>query len=208
MKHLERIRVNLQEYKALFIVVISVSALLVASPALHRLLVYPQTEFFTELWLLGPEQKAENYSFNITRNENYGVFLGIGNHLGQCAYYLVEVKFRNESMSAPNSFSRTPSSLPSLFNITVFVADKSVWEQFLTFSLDYEFNDSLSRVDFSSITLNDVKLGLNGLSSEWNSTTNRFYGNLIFELWIYNGSTGLLGYHERFVDLKLNMTAT
>jgi hypothetical protein len=208
MKQLERIQVKLQEYKVLFIVVISVSALLVASPALQRLLVYPQTEFFTELWLLGPEQKAENYPFNISRNENYGVFLGIGNHLGQCAYYVVEVKFRNESGSAPNSFNRTPSSLPSLFNIAVFVADKSVWEQFLMFSLDYEFNDSLSRVDFYSITLNDVKLGLNGLSSEWNSTTNRFYGNLIFELWIYNGSTGLFGYHERFVDLKFNMTAT
>jgi len=197
---------NLQQYRALLLIITGTLALIVASPALQRLLVYPQTEFFTEMWLLGPERKAENYPFNITRNENYGVFLGIGNHLGQCAYYVVEVKFRNESMSAPNRLTRTPSSLPSLFNITVFVADNSVWEQFLTFSLDYEFSDSLSRVDFYSITLNDVKLGLHGLSSEWNSTTSRFYGNLIFELWIYNESTGFFSYHERFVDLKLNMT--
>ena len=197
---------NIQEHKGLFIVIISVSALLIASPALQRLLVYPQTDFFTELWLLGPEQKAENYPFDITRNNNYGVYLGIGNHLGQCAYYVVEVKFRNESMSAPNRLERTPSSLPSLFNITVFVPDNSVWEQFLTFSLDYEFKPSFSRVDFYSLTLNDVTLSLNGLSSEWNFTTSRFYGNLIFELWIYNGSTGFFDYHERFVDLKLKMT--
>ena len=198
---------DLQQYKAIFIIATAVIALLVASPALQRLLVYPQTEFFTELWVLGPEQKAENYPFNITRNENYDVFLGIGNHLGQCAYYVVEVKFRNESMSAPSSLKGTPSSVSSLFNMTVFVADGSVWTQFLTFSLDYEFNAPFSRVDFYSLTLNGVKLGLDGLSSKWNFTASRFYGNLIFELWIYNGSTGFFNYHERFVDLKLNMTS-
>jgi hypothetical protein len=198
---------NLQEYKVLFIIVISVSALLVASPALQLLLVYPQTEFFTELWLLGPEQKAENYPFNITRNENYGVFLGIGNNLGQFTYYVVEVKFRNESMSAPDSFDRTPSNEPSLFSMTVFVADKEVLERRLTFSFDYGFDQALSRVEFNSLTLNGVTLNLHGLTSEWNATTSRFYGNLIFELWIYIDSIGSFTYHERFVDLKLNMTA-
>ncbi len=199
---------NLQGYKALLLVVIAVLALLAASPALQRLLVYPQTEFFTEMWLLGPGHTAENYPFNVTRNANYGVFLGIGNHLGQCAYYVVEVKFRNESMSAPNSFNRTPSSVPALYNMAVFVADKEVWEQRLTFSFDYQFDAALSRVEFNSMTLNDVTLNLGGLSSEWNANTSRFYGNLIFELWIYNESTSSFQYHERFVDLKLNMTST
>jgi hypothetical protein len=66
----------------------------------------------------------------------------------------------------------------------------------------------LSRVDFHSVTLNDVTLGLDGLSSEWNTTTNRFYSNLIFELWFYNTATNLFEYHQRFVDLKFNMTST
>ncbi len=195
---------GLKEFKVLFMVVIGVSALLVASPVLQRFLVYPRTEFFTEFWLLGPERNADNYPFNITRNEGYSVFLGLGNHLGHCAYYVVEVKFRNESMSAP--FERTPSSLPSLFNMAVFVADEEVLERRLTFSFDYEFDEAFSRVQFNSMTLNDVTLNLQGLTSEWNATTRRFYGNLIFELWIYNESAGL-SYHERFVDLKLNMTA-
>jgi hypothetical protein len=206
MKQLELIQVKLQKYKALFIVVISVSALLVASPALQRLLVYPQTEFFTEMWLLGPEHKAENYPFNITRNQNYDVFLGIGNNLGQCAYYAVEVKFRNETISAPDSFNMTPSSLTSLFNMTVFVADKETWEQRLTFSFDYGFSGAMSRVEFNSLALNNVTLDLYGLGSEWNATTSRFYGNLIFELWIYNGTLNSFQYHERFTDLKFNMT--
>src|SRR3972149_12090554 len=114
MRNPEQVQMNLQEYKILFLVIVSVSALLVASPALQRLLVYPQTEFFTELWLLGPEQKAENYPFNITRNENYNVFLGVANHLGHCAYYQIQVKFRNQTLSAADSFNRTPSSLQSL----------------------------------------------------------------------------------------------
>ena len=105
---------NLTQYKALFIVVTAVLALLVASPALQRVLVYPRTEFFTELSLLGPGHVAENYPYNITSGETYSVFLGVGNQLGSCAYYQVEVKFRNETQSAPDSFSRTASSLPSL----------------------------------------------------------------------------------------------
>jgi hypothetical protein len=198
--------VNLQVYKAIILVVTAVLALLAASPALQRLLVYPQTEFFTELWLLGPGHAAENYPVNLTNGVNYSVFLGIGNHLGQCAYYVVEVKFRNETMSAPNSFTRTPSSLPALYSMPVFVADKETWEQRLTFSFDYQFDAALSRAEFNSLTLNGVTLNLRGLSSEWNATTSRFYGNLIFELWIYSESASSFQYHARFVDLKFNMT--
>jgi uncharacterized membrane protein len=75
MRKSEQVQMNLQDYKILLLVIISVSALFVASPALQKLLTLPQTEFFTELWLLGPEHKGENYPFNITRNENYDVFL-------------------------------------------------------------------------------------------------------------------------------------
>ena len=84
--------------------VTAVLALLVASPALQQVLVYPRTEFFTELSLLGPWSMAENYPYNITNGENYSVFLGVANQLGSCAYYQVEVKFRNETQSAPDSF--------------------------------------------------------------------------------------------------------
>jgi hypothetical protein len=199
---------RLQQYKVFFIIVVVIAALFVSSPALQRLLVYPRTDFFTELWLLGPGHMGENYPFNITRNENYSVFLGIGNNLGQCEYYVVEVKFRNETMSAPDSFNRTASSLPSLYNMTVFVPDRQVWEQRLTFQFDYKFDANHSRVEFNSMTLNGVILNLPELYSSRNATTNIVYGNLIFELWIYNESTNLLDYHNRFVDLKFNMTSS
>ena len=198
---------NLDDYWVLFLVGTSVLALVVASPALSRLLVYPRTEYFSEMWLLGPDHRAEDYPFNVSRGQNYTVFLGVGDKLGYCAYYVVEVKFRNESMPAPSSFNRTSSSLSSLFNLTLVVADQTVWEEPLTFSFNYGLNESLLAVEFYSLTLNNVVLDLNGLSTGWNATRSRFYGNLVFELWLHDSASNLLVYHERYVDLKLNMTS-
>jgi hypothetical protein len=201
---------NLSEYKVLFMVVTAVVALFVASPMLSRVLMYPRTEFFSEMWLFGPNHKAEGYPHNISRGQNYTVFLGIGNQLGFCAYYVVEVKFRNETQSAPSSLgpieNRTPSSLPSLFNITAFVADEQNWELPLAFSFDYEVSLDKSQVIFRNLTLNNEILGLEGYSTAWNSMRTIFFDNLMFELWIYNAQATVLSYHGRFVDLKFNMT--
>ncbi len=199
---------NLQEYKAFFLVVTGILSLLVASPALQRLLVFPQTEFFSELWILGPNHSAENYPFNITRNHGYSVFLGVGNHLGYAAYYLIEVKFRNQTQPAANSSSRTSSSLPSLYNITAFVADKGEWEYPLTFSFDYDLNTTLSRIEFYSLKLNDALLDINNYTATWDPENNGFFGNLFFELWIFNATTRSFQYHERFVSLRFNMTSS
>jgi hypothetical protein len=138
------------------------------------------------------------------------VFLGIGNQLGYCAYYVVEVKFRNETQSAPTSFgpieNRTPSSLLSLFNITAFVADEQDWELPITFSVNY-VSENKSQIVFQSLTVNDDVLSLEGYTTTWNATRSIFFGNLIFELWIYNAQATILSYHGRFVDLKFNMTS-
>jgi hypothetical protein len=200
---------NIREHRVLFMAVTGILALLVASPALSRLLVYPRTEFFTEMWLLGPNHKAEDYPFDVSSGQNYSVFLGIGNHLGYCAYYLVEVKFRNSTQSAPYDFgllsNRTPSSLLSLYNITAFVTDGGTWEMPLTFSFDYTGTTS-STVQMRSLTLNNVNLNMSGSTIAWNLTTRTFSGFLFFELWICNRTTGVFQYNQRDVSLTLNMT--
>jgi len=197
---------NLSEFRVLFVAVVGILALLMASPALGRLLVLPKTEFFTEFWILDSNHMAENYPFNVMRTANYSVFLGLGNRLGYAAYYLVEVKFRNQSQSAPNSFNRTSSSLPSLFNITAFVADEAIWEYPLVFSFDYMYNEALSRVEFSSLNLNDFRLDITDYRVERDLNTGGFLGSLFFELWIYDATANDFGYHERSVGLWLNMT--
>ena len=197
---------DLQQYKAVFLAVTAVLALAVASPALQRVLVYPQTEFFTELWLLGPERMAEDYPYNITRGETYGAFLDIVNHLGEAAYYSVQVKFRNQFQSAPDSFNRTPSSLPPLYIVNAFLADSASWELPITFSFDYSYNSAVSRIDFSRLRFNDASLSLNGYSTSWDSDRNVYFGNLIFEIWLYNSTISDFQYHERYVDLKFSFT--
>jgi len=198
--------VNLREYETILLVVTAIIALLVASPALQRLLVYPQTDFFTEMWLLGPEHTAENYPSNITLNENYKVFLGASNHLGHCAYYVVQVKFRTLNQSAPDTFARTPSSLPPLYSFNFVVADKEAWGSPVTFAFDFSYDENNLQVNFDRMILNGAALNLNGYSAAWDNESSRFFGNLIFELWIYNDTVGGLKYHERYTDLKFNMT--
>lgn len=200
---------SLDDYKVVFSAVVLILALLVASPAIRRLLVLPRTEFFSELWMLGPDHQAENYPYNISRNHNYTVFLGIGNHLGRCSYYLVEVKFHGKSQygseNLDSSFNGS-SPLPSLYNITAFASSEGVWERPLTFSFDYAYNVTLSLVRFYSLTLNSIKLAMTNYQTTWNQSTKEFYGNLFFELWLYNVTTSSFQFHGRYVNLRLNMT--
>jgi len=185
---------------------VGVLALLVASPVLSRLLVYPRTEFFTELWLLGPGHMAEDYPYKVSRYENHSIFLGIGNRLGHLAYYSIAVKFRNQTQPAVDTFNRAHSSLPALYNISVFVPDGKVLELPLRFSLNCSYNDALSRIEFFILTLNGVLLGLTDCTTTWDSDRNGFMGNLFFEAWIYSDTVSDFRYYERFVNLRLNMT--
>ena len=74
-----------------------------------------------------------------------------------------------------------------------------------TFEMRAE-NITLLQAKFNTLSFNGEALSLQGYTSDWNSKTNSFFGNLIFEVWIYNGTAGVFQYHERYVDLKLNMT--
>jgi uncharacterized membrane protein len=209
---------NLLKHKALFLVIVGISALIVASPALQKLLVYPQTEYFTEMWLLDASNHTQAYPHNITKNFNYEINLGLANHLGTVSYYQVMIKFRNETQLEGNPFNRTYSTQPSLYNITAIVADKETWELPLTFAFDYtsqsvtnppvndQPSENSTQVNYLNLKLNDVTLNLQGYSSAWNSTSNEHKGSLIFELWIYNSTIQDFQYHQRFLALRLNMT--
>jgi hypothetical protein len=76
----------------------------------------------------------------------------------------------------------------------------------LTFSFDYGYNETLSQVEFYSLTLNGVALDLNGYEVVWDSSRKGFFVNLFFELWIYNDDLSGFQYHGRFGGLRLNMT--
>ena len=196
---------GLQQYRALLLIITAVSALFIASPALQQLVFFPQTDFFTELSLFGSYNNA-TYPSNVTAGDNYRLYLNVDNHLGSCSYYVIEMKFRNQTQSAPDSFNHTSSDLPSLGNITFFVADKKSLQLPIDISFQYTIDRNITnQLDMQNITLNGAALNTKSTTIAWNSEKKGFYGNLFFELWIYNDTTNALQYHQRYVSLWLKM---
>jgi len=196
---------NFQDYRTLFQVGSLAFVLLAASPALSLIVSFPRGgESFSELWLLGPNHMAEDYPFNVQAGESYSLFLGVGNHLGHSAYYLVCAKFRNQTQPLPNASGSEPSSLSSIYEFQFFLADGDVWETPVTFAIPGASIQGDSVV-VESVSVNDRILQVD-CSSAWDSEYSGFYFQLFFELWLYNSTRSSFQFHDRFVGIWLNMT--
>jgi len=196
---------SLGEHRSLFTGAVGLLLFLAISPMLGRFLSLPRTELFTEFWILGPNQRAQSYPFNITLRRQYRLFLGIRNRLGSTSYYKVAVKLSNHTSSRLDSDSS--SEFPANFNKTFFVADEDAVEHLITFSFDYELNQPQFQIDIKTFTLNEVVIDMSGQNLSWDSEMRGFMGCLRFELWIYNQTSRAFEYHNRFLSLTLNFTA-
>jgi hypothetical protein len=195
---------KLDDYKVVFASVGLIGVLLFASPTLSLVLRLPGSERFSELWVLGPGRMAEDFPFNVSAGSTYSVFLGVGNHMGESEYYRVVVKFRNSSEPLPNATEGVASSLPVLYAYNVFLSDGQVWEGALNFSFsDVVFGQNVSSV--GRMRVNDAWVNVDK-SAVWDETSNGFYYELFFELWIYNVEAGVFQYHNRYCGIWLNMT--
>ena len=195
----------LRRYKSLILIVCLAAALLVASPALQQLVSLPKTDDLTEFWLLGPNHNGV-YPSNVTADQNYRLYLGTSNHLGSCAYYVVEIKFANQTQSSPDSFNHTSSTQPALSSLTYFVAQNESYEVPLDISLQYQANDkNPALVDMKGVTVNGEELSLNTTSVAFDISKGGFFGNLIFELYLYNQTTNNMEYNQRYLNLWLKL---
>lgn len=186
----------------MFVIVVTITTLFVASPAVQSFLFFPQTDFFTEFWILGSDQTTKTFPSTITSNHNYRLFLGIGNDLGSCGYYMIQMKFYAPSLE-DFSIYECNSSSRFLYVMNVFVADKQTVLLPIDFSFDYTVTDST--IDFNHLLLNEDVVDLRGYSIAWNHPGQNFYGKLVFELYLYNSTLDCFEYHERYVDLGLNL---
>ena len=158
------------------------------------------------LYLLGPERMAENYPYDIAVGKSYSVYVGVGNQLGSLAYYVLYVKFGNQSDLLPNPTLGTPSSLSPLYEYRFSIPDSMNWERLLSFSV---FNAAIQGNDsqINTLKINDVTFNVNKFAM-WNSNSTTFAYHLFFELWIFNVQTGSVEFNNRFVNLQLNLTRT
>lgn len=195
---------NLEDYRTVFAVSGLILILVASAPTLSLVLPFSGGERFSELWVLGPNRMAEDYPFNVVNDTVYNVFLGVGNHMGSSAYYMVYVKFRNQSEPLPNATAGTPSPLSPLYEYRVFLRDGKTWETPLTFSFSgVSFFENQSFVE--SFTVNDVVFSVGKLAL-WDGDNNGFYFQVFMELWIYNAGSDAFWFHNRFVGIWLNMT--
>jgi len=195
---------KLDEFRILFVVAGLILILVAASPALSLVSLPRSGERFSELWLLGPEHKAENYPFNVRNMTQYLIYVGVGNQLGELTCYAVYVKFRNQTQQLPNSTTSEPSPLPPLYEFRFFLSDGKLWEAPLTFAIEYV----LLQQNFSivqSVSINGMVFPVN-CASTWDSDRNGFYYQVFFELWLYDDKD--FQCHNRFVGLWLNMTGS
>ncbi len=190
---------KLDEIRILFLVAGLILILTAASPALTLISLPKSGERFSELWLLGPEHKAEDYPSNVRVNEQYSIYVGVGNQLHELQYYAVYVKFCNRTQQLPNSTTSEPSPLPPLYEFRFFLSDGKVWEASLTFAI--EGNSSFVQ----NISINGMIFPVN-CTSTWDSDRNGFYYQMFFELWLYNMASSSFQYHNRFVRIWLNAT--
>ena len=196
---------NLEEYRTVFATCSLVLILIAAAPTLGLIVPFPSgSERFSELWLLGPNHMAEGYPFNVCVGEEYSVFVGVGNHMGCSEYYMVYVKFRNQTQCLPDISNSKSSPLPPLYEFQFFVADGESWESLLMFKI-LDASVGFDSVFVGNVSINGVAFSVNSLSI-WDSENNGFYYQLFFELWIYDDVSSSLRYHNRFVGLWLNMT--
>ncbi len=195
---------NLEDYRTVFAVSGLILILVASAPTLSLVLPLSGGECFSELWILGPNHMAEDYPFNVVNDTVYNVFLGIGNHMGSSAYYMVYVKFRNQSEPLSNATAGMPSLLSPLYECRVFLRDGKTWEAPLTFSFSgVSFFENQSFVE--SLVINDVVFSVGKLAL-WDGGNNGFYYQVFVELWIYNAGFDAFEFHNRFVGIWLNMT--
>ena len=198
---------NFKDYRTVFIASSLVLMLIAASPTLGLIIQFPSNaERFSELWVLGPDHSAKNYPFNVRVNESNSVFVGVNNHLGALSYYLIYVKFRNQTQPLPNATASEPSLLPPIFEFRAFVKDNEAWEAHVTFIIsDVSLhNDSMS---VNRMIINGKTLAFNSFA-KFDAERNGFYYELLFELWLYDQGSRILTFNRRFVGIWLNVTAS
>ena len=194
---------QLEHYRTIFIAIGLIGILLFASPTISLLVPAPADQRFSELYLLGPNRMLENFPYNIFVGQNYSLYVGVGNHLGTAAYYTIYVKLLNQTDLIPNAISGISSSLPPIYEYTFFLTSEGNWEEPLVFSVsEASINGNQSII--SQLLINNVAFNVNKYSIKDTNSTGFYYG-LLCELWVYNATTNSVQFHNRIVNLGLNL---
>ena len=198
---------NLEQYRALFIITTLGLALIPAYPLVGELFSFRGSGFesFSEFWLLGSNHMADGYPFNVRNREEYQIIVGVFNHMSTSEYYKILVKLSNSSELLPNIDQGEPSFLPSLYEFRFFIDNNMLQELVVTFSFN-NFTVEKDVLVIGEVMIDDAEL-LVDASTVWNSEENGNFFHLFFELWRYDIENNKFKYENQFVGLWLNIEA-
>jgi hypothetical protein len=196
---------DISKYKILYIITVGLLSTLIVSPTIIDAFLVPGNQEFTQLYILSQEHDSQNYPHIIHSELHYNLTLGIDNHLGYTAFYLVQLKLRNETQPTADRFAGTPSKLKSIYNYTAIIINQATWEKPLDISFSYIINSQINKVLLTQMTINKMTINVSNFQSTWNPTTKEYLINLLLELWLYNIDTQTFQYNQHFLSLNLNM---
>jgi uncharacterized membrane protein len=196
---------KLNAYRFLFATVGLIGVLLISIPSLETAIRIPEGEQFSELYLLGPKQTADDYPFNIAAIQNYSIYVGVGNNLGSSTYYLLKIKLQNQTDLMPNANSGEPSPIQTLYEYHLSIQNHQSSRLPLTFAVS-EVSTTLNQTLISKLTINGDVFNVDKPAA-WDANNAMFTYNLVIELWLYNPQSNSFLYNNRFVFLPLNFTA-
>jgi hypothetical protein len=197
-------KLNLGEYKVIFAIITAGLLLLSITPALSVYVSIPDnTNRFSQLWVLGPTHHMDLYPLLVNTSDQYQLFLGVSDQIHTSGYYMVNVKFRNETQSAPTTSNSTPSAMPTLYPYRVFLTNGGYWETNFTFSIA---NTTIvgEFMTVGDITINGVDFPVNSVVA-WDSQNAGFYYQIFFELWQFNPTTNTFQYDNQSVWLWIKI---
>jgi uncharacterized membrane protein len=180
-------------------------ALVIASPLIEQYVSAPKTEPLTEFFVLGPYHNA-TYPYNLTSGDVYPLYLTVDNQLGTQARYKIEMKFRDQNQSGPDSFNHTQSSLQPLTDFTFEVPEGQSAELQVNLVFNYAVDSLRGESILDEIVVNGTSVDMDGMPLPWDSEANAFLGNIFFELYLYNDATGTYQYNQRYVSLWVNLS--
>ncbi|MFB3890236.1 MAG: DUF1616 domain-containing protein [Candidatus Bathyarchaeia archaeon] len=195
---------SIDNYRYVFAAIGVLGVVVLFIPTVASFVPVPSGETFSELYLLGSERMMSEYPYNVAPDTEYTVYLGTVNHMGRTEYYRALVKFRNTTEPLPNTAEGTPSNIPTVYSYNIILGDGQTWERTLSFSV--------ANVTFAQNESSVGSIGINGVWTEVHkstlpdNTTGEYKYGLLVELWVYDTAKSDFVYHNRFVNLNLNMT--
>lgn len=195
--------ISLSSLRLLYTTFCVALGLIILTPTITSVISFSEGEKFSEFYILGSTNMANDYPFSVETKAIYYISLAIANHMNDLKYYKVYVKLGNQTDRLPNGMNGTPSTLEAIFEYNVFLDAGKIWERRIAFSFE-EIRSSGNSCRVTEIMIDDHTLNVDK-ASILDQTSNNFRYQLFFELWLYNTATSDFLYQNQFTSIWLAM---